>query len=223
MAPSPAGSTSGPIPRAGRTAPAGAFTVAGATFGALALVMGFGFSAVALRRAPPPTIAAVMEPDGSEALMAVIDVPEGAAARGVRLDALRLRTGPGADQVVEPDVARVAALLDDRGVFARARLPREARGRAAAMLPPAIALLGALALGIAAPALVTRRRAVVVAGRAFAIGVTLALAALAAERGFLTWPGLAELRRPAAALSVKELIPPPAAPAPKRAPSASPR
>jgi hypothetical protein len=157
------------------------------TFGVLAIAMGAVFASFSAGRPPEALTVAVLVDDNREVVMALVDAPPDKPSRRVTPDDLRFRGGPGRVVTVPPET--FAGGLVTSGVAARATLPPTPRARFAAGLPPAILLLGALALALALPSIVLKKRGLLVVRVLLTLGI-VALAAVGARKGALTWPGL---------------------------------
>ena len=165
-------------------------SVALATFGALAVVLGAAFSFL-VTNPEPRTLHVYTDPAGYDIIVSdPAQIPPGAQARVIDTQApVLLKEGDPQQRPVDPDKLR--ARLQEAGLWARAALPSDPRGTLAALLPLLMACVGLLALSIAAPAFVVgsaRRRTGLTA---LLIAATLALSGLALHKGALSWPGLA--------------------------------
>jgi len=200
----PADERAAPVSRSQRLRRSRVTPVAAAllTFGVLAILMGGAFASFTASRPVEPLIVAVLVDDNREVVMALVDAPRDKPSRRVTLDDLRFRAG-GARTVSIATPAFESALVSS-GVAARATLPPTPRTRFAAALPPAILLLGALALALAIPSIVMRKGALLVARVVLALALT-GVAAVGARKGALTWPGLDVLEGAPAALDVSQM------------------
>jgi hypothetical protein len=157
--------------------------VAGVTFGALAVVMGVGFSFLA--PPPPAPRAQVYDAGGYDVIVARPEhVPADRVGREIALKSpLVVRVPP---TMTEPDVLQA---LQQTGLSARASLPVQPRGVLAVLLPLGIASLGLMALAASLPSLLLRRPRARRALQALCVLAAAASIGVAVTRGALSWPG----------------------------------
>lgn len=185
------GQTSGSsvAPSAPPVRPLSMMATAAATFGVLAVLIGFGASVV--RAVPEPMFFAFENPSTLQSIVVgdPAHVPSGREYRVVDLALARLHRPGDRDGTIAPR-SELESRLRKSGVWARASLPLSSKAKLAALLPFGVLALGLFALALAIPAIVVERarRSLV----QVALGLVVAAGVAAGLRfGVLSWPGFA--------------------------------
>lgn len=197
--PPPAAQLEGPTPGPREAMPvatrgASTISVALASFGAIALVLGMVFSFVAHRRAAGRTPVVYVYPGDAGTDVIVARVSDAPAEKRDELGAIDLNAPIARIQKDGPrqkrDPVAFRKLLADTKILERARLPTGGRKTAAA-LPPAIVLLSLLALALALPSFLSRSTVVAWLLRLVLLVGCGVVGFLGVTKGVLSWPGTA--------------------------------
>lgn len=189
------GPTPGPreaMPVAPRSA--STVSVALASFGAIALVLGMVFSFVAHRRAAGRTPVVYVYPGDLGTDVIVARVSDAPADKREELGAIDLAAPIARIQKDGPRQKRDPVMfrkhLVENKILERARLPTGGRKTAAA-LPPAIVLLSLIALALALPSFLGMSAVVSWLLRLILLGACGVVGFLGVTGGVLSWPGTA--------------------------------